>query len=53
MATPPRFIARATLHRHRCRAVGAVLTYLLLPLVNRLHPRMPRPLAILLVFGGD
>ncbi len=31
--------------------VGAVLAYLLLPLVNRLDRRMPRPLAILLVFG--
>ncbi len=29
--------------------IGAVLAYLLLPLVNRLHRRMPRPLAILLV----
>ena len=32
--------------------VGAVLAYLLLPLVNRLERRMPRGVAILLVFGA-
>ena len=31
--------------------VGAVLAYLLLPLVDRLDPRLPRSLAIVLVFG--
>lgn len=32
--------------------VGAVLAYLLLPLVNRLNHRMPRPFATLIVFLG-
>ena len=31
--------------------VGAVLAYLLLPLVDRLDRRLPRSLAIVLVFG--
>ncbi len=32
--------------------LGAVLAYLLLPLVNRLSRRLPRPVATLLVFLG-
>jgi predicted PurR-regulated permease PerM len=32
--------------------IGLVLAYLLLPLVNRLNRRLPRPLAILVVYVG-